>query len=322
MQMRSPRTPRRVRGLMLAAWLLLNTVQTATVHAEGEEAPGITYVEQPVGIELTEYVRAWPELDPYVARLEKQRMAVKADLQHAVGMAAFSEGALNLLSQLEREDGNLDEAESLIGKAITINSKQHLHYFQLAMILYARLEQSSGWLERWGWHRKTKDAYRRAFELDQRSVPCRYYLAYTYLQEPWLVGGDKDEALRLAQQGIDIGLKEFFVVRADVHRLRGEVPSAFADYDESIRLSVFKLNSYLGAGYLALEQKEFERAKRYFEYAVRCRVDSPRTHDGLGDYYVTIHETQAAAQAYETALQKDPNYSLAREKLSRIKRNP
>jgi tetratricopeptide (TPR) repeat protein len=149
-------------------------------------------------------------------------------------------------------------------------------------------------------------------------VPYRYYLAYTYLQEPWLIGGDKDEALRLAQQGVDMGLKEFLVVRADVHRLRGEVAPAFADYDESIRSSVFKLNSYLGAGQLALEQRMLERAKRYFEYAVRCRPDSPKTHDGLGDYYAAIDETQAAAQAYVTALQKDPNYSPAREKLANL----
>ncbi|MGH9866892.1 MAG: tetratricopeptide repeat protein [Candidatus Polarisedimenticolia bacterium] len=312
-----------VNALMLMSSLILMSVQTPMLRAAGEDAPGIIYVEQPVRIELAAYAKTWPALEPYVARLAKQETTgVTADLQHAAGMADPSDGALNLLSQLHRRDGKFDQAESLIDRAIAIDSKQHLHHFQRAMIFYARLQKASGRLERWGWHSKTKDAYRRAFELEPGALPYRYYLAYTYLQEPWIAGGNKDEALRLAQQGLDMGQKEFLVVLADVHRLRGDIALAFTTYDTSIRSGVFKLNSYLGAGHLALEQKDFERARRYFEYAVRCRPDSPKTHEGLGDYHAALHDTQAAAQAYQMALQQDPNNSLARQKLGKIKRNP
>ncbi len=242
---------------------------------------------------------------------------MKADLRRLAGTPDPSDGALNLLAQLEREDGMLDESEAFIQKAIRSNPKQHLHPFQEAMICYAHLSTASGLLQRWKWHRKTKDAYQRAFGLDPRPVPYRYYLAYTYAQEPGIAGGDKDRALRMAQEGIDMGQKEFYVVRADIHRLRGEPAPAFADYDRAIAEKTFKLNSFLAAGNLGLEQKDTKRAKKYFEWAVLCTPDSPRTHEGLGDYYAAVGDRSAAAAAYEAALRADPGSSQAREKLSK-----
>jgi len=305
----------------LLVLLVLTLLYTAPPCAGAEEAPGITYVEQPTGIALADYVKVWPALESYVTRLEKQETAeVASDLRRGAAESAPSDGVLNLLAQMERQAGNLDEAERLMGRALEMNPKQHLHHFQQAMISYARLQRASGRLERWKLHSATKDAYRKAFDLDPRPIPYRYYLAYTLLQEPRLAGGDKDEALRMAQEGIDMGLVEFYVVRADIHRQRGEVAPAWADYDRSITEKIFKLNSFIAAGHLALERQELERARRYFEYAVRCRPDSPRPHEGLGDYYAAAGDTGAAARAYENALSRDQTYAPAREKLAKLDR--
>jgi hypothetical protein len=57
--------------ITLTVSLLLAGAQTAAVYAEAASVPGITYVEQPAGIELTEYVKAWPALEPYRARLQQ-----------------------------------------------------------------------------------------------------------------------------------------------------------------------------------------------------------------------------------------------------------
>ena len=54
---------------------------------------------------------------------------------------------------------------------------------------------------------------------------------------------------------------------------------------------------------------------------VRCRPDSPRTHEGLGDYYAAVGDRRAATAAYEAALAVDPNHSQAREKLAKIQRS-
>ena len=82
-------------------------------------------------------------------------------------------------------------------------------------------------------------------------------------------------ALRMANDGVGMGQKAFYVVRADVHRLRGERTLAFADYDRAIEERVFKLNAFLAAADLAAEQQDWPRARRYLEWAVHCRPDSP-----------------------------------------------
>jgi tetratricopeptide (TPR) repeat protein len=275
-------------------------------------------VEQPTGIDLAQYLEAWPGLEPAVVQLRTgARDAARADLRR-VSAAASSDGALNLLAQLEREDGKLDDSEALIGKAIASNPTQHLHRFQQAMIFFVHLSQASGAMSRWSWHRKTRDAYQRAFDLDPRPVPYRYYLVYTFLQSPGIAGGDKNKALRMAQEGVDRGQKEFYVVRADVHRLRGEQAPAFSDYDRAIAERTFKLNSFLAAGQLALEKREQDRARRYFEWAVTCRPDSARTHEGLGDYYAALGDARSAATAYEAALRADPHHAPAREKAAKL----
>lgn len=291
-----------------------------SVAREDADVMPPTQVEQPTGIALNDYVQVWPQLERYVARLRQgAEVAVKGDLRRLADTTALSDGALNLLAQLERQDAMLDDAERLIEKAIAAAPKQHLHHFQQAMVFFARLSQASGSLKRWKWQRKTRDAYGRAFELDSRPVPYRYYLAYTYLQTPGIVGGDKDKALRIAEEGIAMGHKEFYVVRADVHRLRGELSPAFEDYDTAIAENVFKLNSFLAAGQLALDRKDWKRARRYFEWSVRCRPDSPRTHEGLGDYYAAAGDRRAAAASYEAAVRADPHSSQARQKLEKLR---
>jgi hypothetical protein len=305
---------RRTALLLLAA---LSVGAPGVVH--GQDVQGITYAEQPTGIELRVYATSWPALEAYVRRLEASgRAAVKTALKERAAGPTASDGELDLLAQLEREDGAFDAADALMKGATARQPRQYLHPFQQAMISYARLAAATGALERWKWQRSTRDAYQRTFDLNPRHVSSRYYLAYSYLQTPAIAGGDKQKALALSDAGVALGLDEFYVVRGDVRRFRGEFDAAFADYDASIERRVFKLNSFLAAGEAALEQQQTERAKRYFDWAVYCRADAERTHEGLGDYYVAVKDARAAARAYETALQKEPRRASVREKLAKL----
>ncbi|HVT57014.1 MAG TPA: tetratricopeptide repeat protein [Thermoanaerobaculia bacterium] len=277
----------------------------------------VIYVESPREIDLADYLAAWPGLEPYVARLRRgERDAVKAQLQSLASAPTPSDGALNLLAQLEREDGRLDAAEALGAHAIRLNPREHRHHFQQAMIFFARLAKASG-LERWLWHQRTRDAYQRAFDLDPRPVPYRYYLVYSLLHTPAFAGGDKAKAQRLAQDGIDLGQKEFLVVRADVQRVRGDDARAFADYDRAMADRVFNLTSFLAGGQRALEKGDRARAQRYYVWAIRCRPDSARAHEGVGDSYAAAGDGRAAAAEYAEALRLDPRSTSAREKLGR-----
>ena len=301
-------------GLALAAG-----VSAAPISSEYQRAPGVTYADQPTGIELSVYLATWPSLEPYIHRLRgAQRSAVEAGLQERAASTGTFDGGLNLLAQLQREDGALDEADNTIKAAISLQPKQFLHPFQQAMISFARLRRSSGMMERWKWHQRTRDAYQRTLELNPRSAEARYYVAYTYMNTPAIGGGDKKKAFDLSNGGIALGLDEFYVVRADARRLRGEVDAAFTDYDESIQRRVFKLSSFLAAGQAALEHRDLDRAKRYLEWAVHCRPDAAGTHEGLGDYYVAVHNLPAATQSYEAALQREPNGASVKTKLAAL----
>ena len=307
----------KIRIAMFLSCAVVVSVLAAPSSSGYPRVPGITYADQPTGIDLSIYVATWPALEPDIQRLRSsQRTAVKADLQQRAATKSSSDGGLNLLAQLQREDGALDEADNTIKVAMALRPNQFLHSFQQAMICFARLMRGSGMWERWKWQQKTRDAYQRTLDLNSRSAEARYYIAYTYLNTPAIGGGNKDKGLELSEAGIALGQDEFYVVRADAHRMRGELGAAFADYDKSIQRKVFKLSAFLAAGQAALESRDLERAKRYLEWAVHCRPDAAGTHEGLGDYHVAAHDRSAAIHSYEAALQREPNRASVKKKLA------
>jgi len=279
----------------------------------------IIYMDQPTGIELSVYVATWPALAPYIARLEASQSAgVEADLQRRATAKDASDGELNLLAQLAWQRGSLDAADFATARAVALQPKQSLNAFQQAMVNFAHLRRASGMLEQWKWQRRTRDAYQRTFELDPRNVSARYYLAYTFMNTPWIGGGDMKKALQLSEGGIALGQTGFYVVRADAHRLRGELDAANADYDTSIELKVFKLSGFLDAAQEEMGRREWDRAKRYLDWAVHCRPDATKAHEELDDYYLAMNDRQQAQHSYVDAIQRDPKNESARKKFARL----
>jgi tetratricopeptide (TPR) repeat protein len=279
----------------------------------------VRHVEQPTGIAADTYLNAWQELGPPLARLARgDTLGARSELEGVMASGHGSAGQRNLLAQLDREAGRLDQAERLIRQAIAAEPREALHHFQRAMICFARLRDSTGPFSKWRWHVKTRDAYRHAFDLDPRAVSYRYYLAYSCLQEPALLGGDKDRALALAQEGIGLGLEEFYVVRADCHRLRGEAGPALADYDTAIRLRIYKHRSFLAAVRLALARHDGARARRYADWGVLCQPKSPDVHEALGDYYVAVRDSAPASNAYARAIELNPSDQALRAKREKL----
>lgn len=293
-----------------------------SASAQNIRLPDIVYMDQPTGIELSVYAATWPSLAPYIARLEASKSAeVEADLQRRAAAKDVFDGELNLLAQLSWQRGLLDAADIAAARAVALQPKQSLNAFQVAMVNFAHLRRASGMMEQWKWQRRTRDAYQRTFDLDPRNISARYYLAYTYMNTPWIGGGDTTKALQLSEGGIALGQMGFYVVRADAHRLRGELDAANSDYDMAIGLKVFKLSGFLDAAQEEMGRGEWVRAKRYLDWAVHCRPDATKAHEGLGDYYMAINDRQHAREAYKTAVQRDSNNESAREKLGRLPGN-
>ena len=193
--------------------------------AQNLRLPDIIYMDQPTGIDASTYVTTWPQLAPCLDRLKSsQSSAVEADLKRRAAASNVSDGELNLLAQLEWQHGELEAADSAVARAVAQRPNQSLNAFQLAMANFAHLRRASGMVEQWKWQRRTRDAYQRTFDLDPRNVSARYYLAYTFMNTPWIGGGDTGKALSLSEGGIALGQIGFYVVRADAHRLRGDRP--------------------------------------------------------------------------------------------------
>jgi tetratricopeptide (TPR) repeat protein len=290
-----------------------------SLAAQGLRLSDVVYMDQPTGIELAVYAATWPSLAAYVNRLKADQFAaVEADLRQRALAKDVSDGELNLLAQLSWQRGLLDAADVVVARAVALQPRQSLNAFQQAMVDFAHLRRASGMIEQWKWQRRTRDAYQRTFELDPRNVSARYYLAYSYMNTPWIGGGDTQKALQLSEDGIALGQMGFYVVRADAHRLRGELDAANADYDTSMKLKVFKLSGFLDAAQEEMGRREWERAKRYLDWAVHCRPDATKAHEGLGDYYFAINDRLDARHAYEDAIVRDPKNESAKTKLARL----
>jgi tetratricopeptide (TPR) repeat protein len=311
---------RAVRALLVGLLVLCSGERARGQYAR---LSGVIYMDQPTGIELSIYVATWPQLEGYKKRLMQQSQftEVEADLRLRAQTSGVSDGELNLLAQLEWQRGALDDADLAAGRAVSLQPKQPLNWFQSAMVNFAHLRRATGNLERWKWQQRTRDAYQRTFALDPKNVSARYYLAYSYMNTPAIGGGDKKKALELSQAGIDLGQDGFYAVRADAHRLRGEIDAANADYDRAIELRVIKLGGFLDAAAQELERKHWERAKRYLDWALHCRPDATQAYEGLGDYFVAVKDWPQATHAYQLALQQDSKNLSAGKKLARLSQN-
>jgi len=307
------------KGAFVLTMFLAIRVHGEPAPAQSLRLPEITYMDQPTGIELSVYAATWPSLASYIGRLEaSQSDAVEADLKRRAAAADASDGELNLLAQLAWQRGELEVADVSAARAVSLQPRQSLNLFQQAMVSFAHLRRASGMMEQWKWQQRTRDAYQRTFDLDPRNVSARYYLAYTFMNTPWIGGGDTSKALQLSEGGVALGQNGFYVVRADAHRIRGEIDAANADYDRAIELKVFKLSGFLDAAEEEMGRRQWDRARRYLDWAVHCRHDATKAYEELGDYFLATSDRQQAKQSYQAAIERDAKNDSARRKLARL----
>jgi cytochrome c-type biogenesis protein CcmH/NrfG len=83
-------------------------------------------------------------------------------------------------------------------------------------------------------------------------------------------------------------------------------------------LKVFKLSGFLDAAQEDMGRREWDRAKRYLDWAVHCRPDATKVHEELGDYYLAMNDRQQAQHSYADAIRRDPKNESAKKKFTRL----
>lgn len=165
-------------------------------------------------------------------------------------------------------------AVDILEKAVAAEpSNAEAHY--LLGGAYGRLAQQASIFRQMSLAGKAKDELEKAVQLDPNYIDARMGLMEYYMMAPGIAGGSDEKA---AQQAAEIKKRDSY----EGHR-------AYAS--------------------LALHNKNNDAARKEYVDAVREQPASPKTHYGLGNFYLSIDKNNAAAlHEYEQSITLDPNY--------------
>ena len=104
--------------------------------------------------------------------------------------------------------------------------------------------------------RKVKGAFEEAVKLDASSVDARRDLAEFYLQAPWIVGGDRDKALKEVDAISRLDPVAGHLAHASYSRHQKKLDEAEVDYQRALDLRPTRIDPYLEAADFYEERAE------------------------------------------------------------------
>ena len=143
------------------------------------------------------------------------------------------------------------------------------------------------------------------------------HLASTEYLSPWGVyflslSSLERKQFKRSQWMIEAALKKapsvglFYYQRGRVLWAMGEVDSAVASMEESLRLDSNNIEAHLLLGQVYLKDLEFKRAAKHFEIVKNERSRDPVVLDGLAYCYQKMGKDQQALKLLEVAINKKP----------------
>lgn len=227
---------------LTALWICVSTsIYAATINKENND---IFFLRQANDIPLETFVQNWPDL---AACLDGVSQKIDIGCIEQIKTINYQAVILNLKAQNLRHQQLHDNALQLINEAIKLQPNQHLHHFQKAITLYQQLRKATSGGQKWMLSMATAKAYQQAFDLNSEPFHYRYYLSYHYLQTPESVGGNKQKALKMAEDAIGQEIPAFYPVRADIHFALGNKEQAREDYLQALKNEQYKRSSFKNA---------------------------------------------------------------------------
>ena len=162
-------------------------------------------------------------------------------------------------------------------------------------------------LTEWG---NAQESFESAITADVTNFNAHFSLGNALEEQSKL-----DEALLIYQQALNLSPSSN-AAREAINR----VNLAMSDREEAERLALLELRFQQAAQYgrAALEDERFREASDYFAEALAIRSDDASAWVGFGEARFRLGDTAGAVTSMQRALERDPEYELARSRLAEI----
>jgi tetratricopeptide (TPR) repeat protein len=173
------------------------------------------------------------------------------------------------LGRIAIDEGKFDDAEGFFEEAVDANGKVAEYYSWLGNT-YAVIAQNANPLRQGILAPKMKSAWEKSIELDPTNVDSRKSLIQFYSQAPGFMGGSIDKAKEMANQIIKLKPAEGHLQLGNIFVKENNLTAAEKEYTEAIKIDQ---NYFSVLGTFYINQKQYDKAFKYFEDAVKKNPD-------------------------------------------------
>jgi tetratricopeptide (TPR) repeat protein len=217
---------------------------------------------------------------------------------------------------------DFDNAISQFQKAISLSGNSSLYHDWLGRAFGGKADKDKSFFVA----RNAKGQFETAVKLDPSNVAARRDLADYCMQAPWIVGGNKDEALAQVNSIAAINPVEGHLVRAeyDVSVLKN-TQQAESEYQQVLAAKPANVEPYLESAAFFQRQKQFPQMKAAIDALEQAHPDDPRVTFYRGVYNVVANgsldnaEQELKSYLASTPERSDwPSHASARDWLGRL----
>jgi predicted O-linked N-acetylglucosamine transferase (SPINDLY family) len=205
--------------------------------------------------------------------------------------------ALRLLGALELQRDNLDEAQTLLSRAIEQGAAPADAHYLLGVVLTRQARGDAA-----------APHFRKCISLDPRHATARVALGCLAQQ-----AGDTEAALALFTQAaaVEPGLADAWYNAGKAHHELGRLPEALASYDGALAVQPLRADALNNRGIVLGELARHAEALASFDRAIAARPGYAEAYNNRGVTLLALKRFDAAIASFDRALAARPGYGEA-----------
>jgi tetratricopeptide (TPR) repeat protein len=232
------------------------------------------------------------------------------------------------LAYLAVDDTLYDDAIDYLDVAIESDENNAEYYFLLGRA-YAVKAQNSGGLTAAFAAPKIKSNWQKTIELDPNHIHAKWGLFQYYINAPGIVGGDDDEAKKLADdlsktdppRGHNMLAYYYAFVEEDYTKTDEQLEKSLSSkMDDDTKKIIVGSNTNLlnQLGYRCLSEEDYNNSHKYFKWAIKLSPEHENPYDSMGDHFAAVAQFDSALVYYKKALSIQPRNTVSRYNKGRM----